>query len=246
MATSTTYGARDHARAQEGARTESMPVVPATDWPSPPCEPERLVWAETVAGGGYTHRVLARGTEVRLTDLRGDACAHLLLHHADRPWERLNVADTVKVQWNAYLGAGKLLLSDMGRVLMSIVEDGAGTHDTFCGTSNAATNALKYGEGRNSGAYPNGRDRLLLGSAKHGLQRRDVHPCVNLFKGAKIEAFNHKNSHGWTPLRIADGVHRGMNLRSSPETAAVLRKAMDTAGFSTIVDPEENISGATK
>src|SRR3546814_18280270 len=76
----------------------------------------------------------------------------------------------------------------MGRVLMSFLEDDAGTHDAFCGTSNAATNAAKYGEGRNSGACPNGRDRLLLGAAKHGLQRRDVHPCVNLFKGTRIEA----------------------------------------------------------
>ena len=32
---------------------------------------------------------------------------------------KLNVADTIKVQWNGYLGEGKLLLSDMGRVLMS-------------------------------------------------------------------------------------------------------------------------------
>ena len=58
----------------------------------------------------------------------------------------------------------------------------------FCGTSNAATNAAKYGEGRNSGEFPNGRDRLILGAAKHGLTRRDVHPCINLFKGTTIEA----------------------------------------------------------
>ena len=62
----------------------------------------------------------------------------------------------------------------------------------------------------------------------------------------EIEVFNRKNSHGWTPLRIADGVHRGMNLRASPETAAVLREAMTAAGVSTVVEPEENISGATK
>ncbi|ELP68881.1 hypothetical protein STRTUCAR8_02401, partial [Streptomyces turgidiscabies Car8] len=89
MGTSTTYGARDHARAQEGAQAEAMPVVPAADWPAPPCAAGHLVWAETLAGGNYTHRVLARGTELRLTDLRGDACAHLLLFVADRPWERL-------------------------------------------------------------------------------------------------------------------------------------------------------------
>jgi urea carboxylase-associated protein 2 len=133
------------------------------------------------------------------------------------PSERLNVADTVKVQWNAYLGAGKLLLSDMGRVLMSILVDEAGTHDAFCGTSNAATNQAKYGEGRNSGAYPNGRDRLSLGSAKHGLQRRDVHPCVNLFKGTRIEADG-----TITPLVGPFEAGRSVVLRAEMEVIVVI------------------------
>lgn len=181
--------ARDHARAQGGTVVESMPVLPpvADDLPGD-VSPADLVWEETIAAGGYATRLLSRGSRLRLIDLHGDACASLLVFNAELPTERLNVADTVKVQWNAYLGAGKLLLSDMGRVLFSILADDAGTHDTFCGTSNPATNAAKYGEGRNSGAFPSGRDRFLLGAAKHGLGRRDVHPCVNLFKGAKIEA----------------------------------------------------------
>ncbi len=180
--------ARDHARAMAGTVVEAMPVLPpvADDLP-PEVAADDLLWEETVAAGGYASRRLARGSRLRLIDLKGDACASLLIFNAEMPSERLNVADTVKVQWNAYLGAGKLLLSDMGRVLMSLTEDKAGTHDAFCGTSNAVTNAAKYGDGRNSGAFPNGRDRFLLGAAKHGLQRRDVHPCVNLFKGTRIE-----------------------------------------------------------
>jgi urea carboxylase-associated protein 2 len=179
--------ARDHARSMAGTLVEAMPMLPpvADDLPAGVASDD-LVWEETIAPGGYATRRLARGTRLRLIDLKGDACASMLLFNAEMPSERLNVADTVKVQWNAYLGAGRLLLSDMGRVLASIIEDDAGTHDTFCGTSNAATNAAKYGDGRNSGPYPNGRDRFLLGVAKHGLGRRDVHPCVNLFKGAKI------------------------------------------------------------
>lgn len=181
--------ARDHARAMTGTVVEAMPQVPpvAGDLPAG-VSAEDLLWEETIAAGGYATRRLARGSRLRLIDLAGDACASVLIYNAEMPSERLNVADTVKVQWNAYLGAGKLLLSDMGRVLVSILGDEAGTHDAFCGTSSAATNHAKYGEGHNSGAYPNGRDRLLLGSAKHGLQRRDVHPCVNLFKGTRIEA----------------------------------------------------------
>src|SRR6185369_11412298 len=85
-------------------------------------------------------------------------------------------------------------------------------------------------------------------TAMHGAAYKQVPSTAQylLDHGAKIEVFNRKNTHGWTPLRIADGVHRGMNLRSSPETAAVLRKAMNAAGVSTVVDPEEGISGATK
>lgn len=180
--------ARDHARGMAGTVVEAMPVLPpvAGDLPVG-VSADDLVWEETIAAGGYATRRLPRGARLRLIDLKGDACASLLVFNAEMPSERLNVADTVKVQWNAYLGAGKLLLSDMGRVLMSLVQDDAGTHDAFCGTSSAATNAAKYGDGSNSGPHPNGRDRFLLGAAKHGLQRRDVHPCVNLFKGARIE-----------------------------------------------------------
>lgn len=181
--------ARDHARAMGGTVVEAMPILPpmAHDLPAGVAADD-LLWEETVAPGGYATRRLTRGTRLRMIDLKGDACASMLVFNAELPSERLNVADTVKVQWNAYLGAGKLLLSDMGRVMMTLLEDGAGTHDAFSGTSNAATNAAKYGEGRNSSAYPNGRDRFLLGAAKHGLQRRDVHPCINLFTGTRIEA----------------------------------------------------------
>ena len=85
-------------------------------------------------------------------------------------------------------------------------------------------------------------------TAMHGAAYKQVPAAAQylLDHGAKVEVFNKKNSHGWTPLRIADGVHRGMNLRASPETAVVLRKAMAAAGVSTVVEPEEGISGATK
>ena len=180
--------ARDHARAMAGTKVEAMPILPpvADDLPDG-VEAADLLWEETLAAGGYASRKLARGSRLRLIDLDGDACASLMIFNAEMPTERLNVADTVKVQWNAYLTTGKLLLSDMGRVLMSITDDTAGTHDAFCGPSNAETNRAKYGEGRNSSAFPNGRNRLILGAAKHGLQRRDVHPCINLFKGTRIE-----------------------------------------------------------
>jgi urea carboxylase-associated protein 2 len=176
--------ARNHARAMAGTRVEAMPIVP----PAARDAPEGIVWEETIAAAGYASRRIARGTRLRLIDLHGDACASMLLFNAEMPTERLNVADTLKVQWNGYLGEGRLLLSDLGRVMMSIAEDGAGTHDAFCGASNEASNARAYGDGKNYGAHPNARDRFMLAVAKHGLGRKDVHPCINWFKGVRIAA----------------------------------------------------------
>jgi uncharacterized protein YcgI (DUF1989 family) len=66
------------------------------------------------------------------------------------------------------------------------VEDAAGTHDAFCGASNAASNARHYGDGDNWGDHPNARDRFSLAVAKFGLARKDIHPCVNWFKGVRV------------------------------------------------------------
>jgi urea carboxylase-associated protein 2 len=187
-ATDRPAGARDHARAMVGTRVEAMPTVPATaaaDLPTGVAAQD-VVWDETLGPGGYASRRLNRGTRLRLTDLQGDANVSLLVFNAEQLVERLNVADTVKVQWNAYLGAGGLLLSDMGRVMMSLIEDDTSGHDVFCGASNRASNARRYGDGFNHGAHPNARDRFVIAASKHGLGRKDIHPCLNLFKPVRI------------------------------------------------------------
>jgi uncharacterized protein len=187
--TETTRAARDHARAQAGTVAEAMPTLPASAWPEPPAgvDPAALTWAETVAAGGYASKVLARGTTLRLRDVEGDACAHLLLFNADQPWERLNVADTVKVPWQAYLGEGHPLLSDQGRVLAVIASDSSGRHDALCGTTVLATNQGKYGDGSSQGPSPAGRELQLLAGAKHGLGPRDIPPSLSFFQGVRVD-----------------------------------------------------------
>ncbi|MFW0783882.1 urea amidolyase associated protein UAAP1 [Gordonia sp. CPCC 206044] len=189
-ATGTTAGARDHARAQAGTITDAMPVVPATGWPDPPADLDAslLTWAETVPGGRYTTKVLARGTRLRLRDIDGRACAHLLLWRAECPWERMNVADTVKVPWQAYLGTGHPLLSDQGRVLATVVADDSAHHDALCGTTTLADNATKYGAGTAHSDSPAGRELFTLAAAKHGLTPTDVAPSLSFFHGVVVEA----------------------------------------------------------
>jgi uncharacterized protein len=139
--------------------------IPATP---PDIDASRLLWAEAIPPGSYATRVLGRGTLLRLIDPGGGACAHVLLFRSDAPWERLNVADTIKVPWQAYLGAGHPLLSDQGRVLATVVADSSGHHDTLCGMTDA------------------GQAKMLLAAIKHGLDIRDVAPSVSFFKGVRV------------------------------------------------------------
>jgi ankyrin repeat protein len=85
-------------------------------------------------------------------------------------------------------------------------------------------------------------------TAMHGAAYKQFPPVVQLLveSGATIDVWNTKNKHGWTPLRIAVGVHRGMNFRFSTQTAAVLTRIMKAEGVSTVVEPERVISGATR
>jgi urea carboxylase-associated protein 2 len=186
--TDTVHSARADARAQGGKVADAMPYLPASSTPFPPpgVSPDTLTWAETVAGGNYAHKVVARGTRVRLEDVTGDGCAHVLVYNALEPWERLNVADTVKIPWQAYLGAGHPLLSGDGRVLATVVADDSGRHDALCGTSTAQANQARYGGSAPQGPSPSGRELFTLAAAKHGLAPRDLPPSVSFFKGVRV------------------------------------------------------------
>ncbi|MCQ6272426.1 DUF1989 domain-containing protein [Pseudarthrobacter sp. R1] len=191
--TATTAGARAHAREQHGRTADTMRFVPAASAPArltaglPAGASNELSWAESLAFGRYTTMTLARGTRVRLTDTQGDACVHTLLFRAGALHERLNIADTVKVPWQAYPGAGHPLLSDAGRLMATIVADSSTRHDALTGATTLEGNTARYGAGTAHSASPAARELLTLGALKSGLGPRDVAPSLSLFKGASVD-----------------------------------------------------------
>jgi ankyrin repeat protein len=73
-------------------------------------------------------------------------------------------------------------------------------------------------------------------TAMHGAAYKHV-PSVAQFlveKGARIEIWNQANKKGYTPLRIAQGIQRGMNVVSHAPTAAMLRQLESSAARSEI------------
>ena len=65
-------------------------------------------------------------------------------------------------------------------------------------------------------------------TAMHGAAYKHVPTVVRYLaeRGARIDVWNRPNSKGWTPRKITEGVQRGMNIVSSPVTAAAIREVM--------------------
>ncbi|HEY3835770.1 MAG TPA: ankyrin repeat domain-containing protein [Bryobacteraceae bacterium] len=68
-------------------------------------------------------------------------------------------------------------------------------------------------------------------TAMHGAAYKNLPAAVEFLaaKGAKIEVWNRKNSHGWTPLTIAEG-HRFGNFKPSFVTIDAFHRVMSAAG----------------
>lgn len=151
---------------------------------------EPVVLSQPLRGGQMWSCVIPRGHTLTLENTEGNASVAALFYNADQPLERYNMPDTLKAQHTAHLTTGCVLYSDMGRILMSVVADTYGWHDTITGAMNRATSESKYGSGsyqvlRND-FYRNTRDNFLTELGKHGLGKRDIVPNVNLF--TKISA----------------------------------------------------------
>ncbi len=153
--------------------------------------------------------------------------------------------DTELMRLLVELGADPLLPNEDGTTPL-MVAAGVGTNSPGedAGAPPEALEAVKL-------AFELGNDVNVVdkngNTAMHGAAFKQLREVVKLLdaKGADVSVWNKKNVSGWTPLRIAVGVHRGMNFRFHVPTADALKEIMVRAGVSTEVEPETIVSGAT-
>jgi urea carboxylase-associated protein 2 len=179
------------------------------------------LWQDGLRPGQAWSRRMRRNQVLRLTDLEGRACISALFYNARDPLERYNMPDTLKAQYTAFLTAGRVLYSDMGRVLCSIVADGCGWHDTIAGHGTRAGDEARFGAGRyqelRNERHRNARDNFLVELAKHGLGKRDLVANVNFFARVEVD-----DSGGlrWIPGASRPGAF--VELRFEMDTLVVL------------------------
>ncbi len=148
-----------------------------------PISPEAVIHRERVPGGWYTTLRLRRGEALRIVDDAGRASVSLLAWREEDTSERINCADTVKVQWSAAISKGRVIFSDMGRVMFSLIEDTSGAHDLLVGGSTPASTLAASGE-----TTRNTRDNFLAAASKIGLDVRDIPPCITFFAPVSLDA----------------------------------------------------------
>ncbi len=160
--------------------------------------PERAVYREVIAAGEpYIHQI-KRGQVVRIVDLEGNQAVDTLFFNARTTEERYDANNTLREQDNIYLTTGTPLLSNLGNVMLHIIADTCGRHDTLGGACSAESNTVRYAlEKRHMHSC---RDNFLLALAQwdHGLTKRDLPSNINFFMNVPV-----------TPdgkLNFADGI----------------------------------------
>jgi hypothetical protein len=87
---------------------------------------------------------LKAGQTLRLLDLEGNQAVDTLFYSLANPRERYDVQRTLRRQNNVYLSKGSVLYSNLGKPMLTIVEDTCGRHDTLGGACAQESNTVRY------------------------------------------------------------------------------------------------------
>ena len=185
-------------------------------------------------------RLAARGADLnaRMTR-RGQVGTDLNMIGATALLMAARAADAPLMHLLGSLGADPMLVNDDNTTVL-MAAAGVGTHAPTedAGTENEGLAAVKVAVEllhNDINAVNNDGD-----TAMHGAAYKQFPSVVRYLaeRGADVAIWNRKNKLGWTPLRIAVGVYRGMHLRGSVPTTAAFREVLTAKGLSTEVDDE--------
>lgn len=153
------------------------------------------LWTELLPGGHHWSGRIRRGTLLQFQALGAQANVSLFCVNAEDKLERFNMPDSLKAQHTAFLSTGHILMSDLGRVMASIVRDDHGWNDVFCGASSAEQIEKQFGkqtfqDARNE-MYRNGKNSLVLEMSKYALGCSDLSATLNLFSKVSPDDVGH-------------------------------------------------------
>jgi len=125
-----------------------------------------------------------RGQTIRIVDLEGQQAVDTLFYAVGDFAERYCAQSTLAAQGSAYIGPGTPLLSNRGRVMLSVAADTVGDHDTSAGACSCESNTVRFGHHTR---YMHAcRENFVLEVTRHGMTKRDIVPNINFFMNVPI------------------------------------------------------------
>ena len=148
-------------------------------------DPEAAMVDEICPAGEPWVKLVMQGQIFRIVDLGGNQAVDTLFYNASRAPERYSATNTIRRQQMLYLTTGSMLYSNCGNVMLTIVADTCGRHDTLGGACAAESNTVRYGLDK----FPmhSCRDNFLHALAhdpvcEHlGMSKRDLPSNINFF-----------------------------------------------------------------
>lgn len=142
--------------------------------------------------------IVRKNQILRIVDTHGQQAVDTLFYRAGDFGERYSAQDTLRAQGSAYIVAGTPLISNEGRVMLDVIADSCGGHDTSAGACSCESNTVRFGHHTK---YMHAcRENFIMEVTKHGMSKRDIVPNINFFMNVPIEPSGE--------LAIADGISR--------------------------------------
>jgi hypothetical protein len=149
-------------------------------------DPARAIYDAIVpAGEPWAHEILS-GQYLRIVDVEGNQAADTLFYNAHDYEDRYSAQDTIRAQANIYLTTGTRLMSSKGNLLLTIVADTCGRHDTLGGACATESNMVRYAlEKRHMHACRQSFVKAVLDWGR-GFEKRDITHNINFFMNVPV------------------------------------------------------------
>src|SRR5579871_5516846 len=144
------------------------------------------VYSAVIPAGEPWMRVVHRGQYFRIVDLRGNQAVDTLFYNARDAADRYSAQDTIREQSNIYLTTGTRLISTRSTVLLTIVADTCGRHDTLGGACANESNMVRYAiEKRHMHACRSSFLKAVI-DWDRGMSKRDITSNINFFMNVPV------------------------------------------------------------
>src|ERR1700674_1006500 len=156
-------------------------------------DPAKTIYSQLSPAGEPWIHALKKGQYFRIVDLHGNQAVDTLFYNAHDYADRYSAQDTIRAQANLYLTTGTRLISTGGTVLLTIVADTCGRHDTVGGACSNESNMVRY-----------------------AIEKRYMHACRSSFLKAVTE-WGRGGGREMDKRDIASNINFFMNVPVTPE-----------------------------